>query len=164
MANIITVSRIILSALLLFVPLRSAWFWVLFVVCGLTDMADGFIARRTNTVSKAGAKLDSIADIVFVVVCAIKILPMISIPVWLWIWLAIIVLIRVMNLISGYVLRHRLVLLHTIANKATGLLLFLLPLTIQFFDIKYYAIPVCVIATFAAIQEGYYIRIRRDVI
>ena len=57
MANIITVSRIILSALLLFVPLRSAWFWVLFVVCGLTDMADGFIAWRTNTVSNAGAKL-----------------------------------------------------------------------------------------------------------
>lgn len=139
------------------------WFCALYVACGLTDMADGFIARRTNTVSEAGAKLDSIADIVFVVVCAIKILPMISISVWLWIWLVVIALIRVTNLISGYVLQHRLVLLHTIANKATGLLLFLLPLTIQFFDIKYYAIPVCVVATFAAIQEGYYIRIRRNI-
>ena len=36
-------------------------------------------------------------------------------------------------------------------------LLFLLPLTISFVDLQYTAPMVCIIATIAAIQEGYYI-------
>lgn len=54
--------------------------------------------------------------------------------------------------------RHELVLLHTITNKLTGLLLFVLPFTISFININYLAIPVCIIATFAAVQEGHFIR------
>ena len=47
-------------------------------------------------------------------------------------------------------------------NKATGALLFLLPLTLPAVPLKYTAIVVCAAATFAAIQEGYSIRIEKE--
>ena len=52
----------------------------------------------------------------------------------------------------------------TIANKATGLCLFLLPLTISFVDLRYTAPVVCILATIAAFQEWYYIVTGRNVV
>lgn len=161
MANIITGCRIIISLILLFFPAFTPWFYALYLVGGLTDMADGFIARKTNTISKFGAKLDSIADLIFVTVCMIKILPSVNMTKWLWAWVAVIAIIKVVNILSGYVCQHRLVMLHTIANKVTGFLLFLLPWSFSIAAVKYVAVPVCIIATFAAIQEGHFIRTGR---
>ncbi len=125
-------------------------------------MIDGTVARKTNTVSAFGTKLDTIADIVFVAVCLIKLLPILDIPVWLWIWIAAIALIKVINMISGYVTQKKWIAPHTIMNKVTGALCFLLPLTLSFIDLKYSAIFVCAVATFAAIQEGHFIRMERS--
>ena len=47
-------------------------------------------------------------------------------------------------------------------NKATGALLFLLPLTIPAVGLKYSAVFVSAVATFAAIQEGRFIRTERE--
>ena len=54
-ANIITGSRIVFSLPLLVIPLTSAWFYVFYLLCGLSDMIDGTVARRTNSVSEFGA-------------------------------------------------------------------------------------------------------------
>ena len=86
-----------------------------------------------------------------------KLLPAIHIPQWLWIWGGVVAVIKISNIIWGYVSKNQFIALHTIMNKATGLLLFLLPLTISFVELKYTAIVVCSIATFSAIQEGFYI-------
>ena len=158
MANIITCSRILISIALLFFPVFTPAFYALYIAAGITDMIDGTVARKTGRVSEFGARLDSIADIVFVAVCLVKLLPVISIPVWLYVWIGIIALIRVINIFSGLIMQKRIVMLHTVMNKVTGVLLFLLPLTLRFVDIKYSAIPVCAVATFAAVQEGHFIR------
>ena len=121
-------------------------------------MIDGTVARKTNTVSKFGERLDSSADMLFVLVCFIKLIPVLDIPLWLDIWIAVIVFIRIVNIISGFVIQKRFVILHTVLNKLTGALLFMLPLTFQFVDLSYSAAIVCFIATFAAVQEGHYIR------
>ena len=121
-------------------------------------MIDGTVARKTNTVSKFGERLDSSADMLFVLVCFIKLIPVLDIPLWLYIWISVIVLIRIVNIISGFVIQKRFVILHTVLNKLTGALLFMLPLTFQFVDLSYSAAIVCFIATFAAVQEGHYIR------
>ena len=155
-ANIITGSRIAFSLPILFIPISSAWFYVLYLFCGLTDMIDGTIARKTNTVSSFGSKLDTVADFVFMAVCVIKLLPMINIPVWLWISIAVIAIIKVTNVVLGFVRRKKLVALHTVLNKATGTLLFLLPFTLQSVEPTYSFAVVCIIATIAAIQECYY--------
>lgn len=160
-ANIITGFRIVFSiAVLFFEPLSPA-FYVLYTAAGLTDMIDGTIARKTNTVSESGAKLDTIADLVFVAVCLIKLLPILDIPVWLWIWIAVIALIKVINMISGLMMQKEWITPHTVMNKVTGALCFLLPFTLSFIDLQYSAIVVCAAATFAAIQEGHLIRTGR---
>ena len=125
-------------------------------------MLDGSVARRTDTVSKLGARLDTIADFVLVVVCLIKLLPVLRIPAWLYGWIGIIALIKVVNIISGFAVQKKLVAVHSVMNKVTGALLFLLPLTIPAASLKYSAVIVCAAATFAAIQEGHFIRTERE--
>ena len=163
MANLITSCRMLLSLLLLFFPALSPGFYGLYLAAGLSDMLDGFVARRTNSASPLGAKLDSMADIVFLAVCLIKLLPVLTLPVWLWVWVGLIALLRLVNVVSGFVRRKKLVLLHTRANKLTGALLFLLPLCLGFLNIAYTAVPLCALASFAAIQEGHFIRTGRDI-
>ena len=151
MANAITIFRMAASIVLLFCPVFSPAFYAFYIMAGVSDMLDGFVARKTNTASRFGAKLDTIADYMFVAICLIKLLPVLSIPSWLS-------LIKVVNIISGFAVQKKFVAVHSVMNKATGALLFLLPLTIPFLSLKYSAIVVCALATFAAIQEGYLIR------
>ena len=156
-ANIITLCRMIGSIGLLFCPVYSACFYGLYIFCGLTDMVDGTIARKTHAASEFGARLDTIADFLFVIASFAKLVPVIRIPVWIWVWAAVIAVVKLVNLLWGFTQMKQMPSLHTIANKATGLSLFLLPLTMSFVDLRYTAPVVCVIATIAAIQEGYYI-------
>ena len=158
MANIITCCRILCSILLLFVPAFSSTFYILYLVAGFTDMIDGPIARKTNTANEFGSRLDTIADIVFVAACMIKLLPVLTIPTWLCVWIGVIAIIKVFNIISGYIVQKKLVAKHTIMNKVTGAVLFILPLTLSVVDLKYSGGFICTIAILAAIQEGYLIR------
>jgi CDP-diacylglycerol--glycerol-3-phosphate 3-phosphatidyltransferase len=158
MANVITGFRITAGLALLFCPVFSLPFYVLYLTSGLSDMVDGVVARRTNTASEFGAKLDTAADFVFVTVCLIRLLPVIGISVWLCVWIGVIALIKGVNIASGYVMQKRFVTVHTVMNKVTGALLFVLPLTFQLVELRITVMIVCVIATFAAIQEGHLIR------
>ena len=156
-ANILTGFRILGSILLLFFPVFSAEFYIIYLLCGFSDMIDGTIARKTHSTSELGSKMDTVADLVFVAVSLIKLLSTIHIPGWLWIWGNAIAIIKIGNIIRGYVSKKQFISLHTIMNKVTGLLLFLLPLTLSFVELKYSSLVVCSIATFSAIQEGVYI-------
>lgn len=158
MANLISGIRIALSAALLFCPPFSRMFFGLYLSAGLSDVLDGAVARWTNTVSDFGAALDTIADFVFVVVCMVRLLPALAIPLWLYGWIGLIVLIKFINMVSGYVMQKKLVALHTTMNKVTGFLLFVLPLTATFSALTVSAVVVCAVATFAAVQEGHLIR------
>jgi len=158
MANLITSIRILCSIAILFCPVFSVAFYSLYITAGVSDMADGWVARKTNTNSAFGAKLDTIADIIFVIACLVKLLPVMEIPVWLYIWIGIIAFIKAINVVSGFVVQKQFVAVHSVMNKVTGTLLFLLPLTLSFIGLKYSATVICVIATFAAIQEGHFIR------
>ena len=89
---------------------------------------------------------------------AYKILPVMEIPKSIWIWIGVIAMIKIINIISGFVVAKQFVSVHTAANKITGLLMFVLPLTMAVVELRYSALVVCVVATFAAIQEGHFIR------
>ena len=158
MANIITGCRILCSILLLFFPALSQAFFILYLVAGFTDMIDGTIARKTNTASEFGSRLDTIADMVFVAACMIKLFPVLTIPAWLLIWIGVIAIIKVINILSGYILQKKFVDKHTILNKVTGAALFILPLTLPLIELKYSGGFVCTLATLAAVQEGHLIR------
>lgn len=163
MANKITILRIVCSIVLIFCPVFSVPFYVLYITAGITDMIDGTVARKTNTVSEFGSRLDTIADFIFVIVCLMKLLPVLKIEAWIYIWIVLIAIVKVINIISGYVMHKKFVSVHSHMNKLTGALLFLLPLTLRMIDLKYSVVAIGIIATFAAIQEGHYIRMNRDV-
>ena len=158
MANAITIFRMAAGIVMLFCPVFSPAFYVFYIMAGVSDMLDGFVARKTNTASMFGARLDTAADYVFVIVSLIKLLPVIRIPIWLYVWTGIIAIIKAVNIISGFAVQKTFMAVHSAMNKAAGVLLFLLPLTIHVLPLKYSAIVVCAAATFAAIQEGHLIR------
>ena len=162
MANIITGIRILCGIALLFFPVFSPLFYALYIAAGVSDMTDGAVARKTGTAGEFGSKLDTAADLVLAAVCLIKLVPVLGIPPWLYIWIAAVALIKVVNIISGYVLRKEFAAVHTVMNKVTGMLLFILPLTSALIDLRYSGALVCAAATFAAIQEGHYIRTGRS--
>ena len=157
--NVISILRIAGSISLLFCEVTGWLFWVLYALCGISDMVDGTLARRLHAESKTGAALDSVADIILVVCCAVRLVPVVEIPVWLWIWAGVIVFFKMVNQVSALVVCKRFCFVHTWANKLTGLLLFLMVPTV-FWSV----IPIAIVAataTFAAAQEGHFIRTRQ---
>ena len=157
--NIISALRIPGAILILFFYPTSVAFWVIYGLCGISDMLDGYLARKLHAESKTGAVLDSVADICFVVCCAIRLIPIIQIPSWLWIWAGVIAAIKIVNQVSALIVCKRFCFPHTWANKLTGSLLFLAVPTL-FWSIIPTAIVVGV-ASFAAVQEGHFIRTGR---
>ena len=155
--NILSASRIALCLPLLLVDALTMPFWVLYVIAGITDMLDGFLARRWGVESKFGARLDSLADFVFVLAVGYKLFPWLKLPASLWMMIGFIALVKIVNAISAYVVKHRIEFLHTKANKLTGFLLFIGMMTIG----QSYFVPVtwmiACFALFAAIQEGHLI-------
>ncbi len=156
--NIITLLRIAGSLGLLLCDVTGVVYWIIYGLCGISDMLDGYLAREFHCESKTGALLDSLADIVFVACCCIKLIPVLAFPNWIWIWVLVIAFIKVINQISALVIYKKCVFPHTIANKVTGFLLFVgIPVTFLVESL----IPIIIIAifaTFAAIQEGHLLR------
>lgn len=157
--NTITAFRFLGAACLLFYNPAAVAFWVIYGMCGVSDMLDGYLARKLNAESKTGAVLDSVADFCFVACCAIRLIPVVQIPTWLWIWAGVIVAIKVVNQVSALIVCKGFRFPHTPANKLTGLLLFLFVPTV-FWSIAPIAI-VAGVATFASVQEGHLIRTRK---
>ena len=158
--NFLSASRIALCLPLLLVDAMTLPFWVLYLIAGLTDILDGFLARRWGVERKFGARLDGLADFVFVLAVGYKLFPWLKLPAALWIMIGLIALVKIVNAISAYVVKRRIEFLHTKANKLTGFLLFVSMMAVG----QSYFIPVAwmiaCIALFAAIQEGHYIRSR----
>lgn len=152
-ANAITGSRILCSFMLLIFDTFSTGFYILYFLCEFTDMIDGSIARKTNTVSEFGAKFDTVADFVFVFICLLKILPLMHMPVWLWVWIIIIALIKMFNIALVFIKNKKLISIHSILNKITGFALFLLPLWLNLYSVA----TICVLATVGVMQEIYFV-------
>ena len=127
-------------------------------------MIDGAIARKTGAVSEFGARLDTVADFVFMAVCAIRILPLIHIPVWLWIWVVVIAMIKIFDIVFVFICKKQLISIHSVLNKTTGFSLFLLPLSLSIIEAIYSVATICVLATIAVMQEVYFVAKGRAVI
>ena len=154
--NVLSILRIAGSIGLLFCDVTGWPFWVLYALCGISDMIDGWLARKLHAETEAGAVLDSVSDLVFVACCAVRLIPVVEIPIWLWTWAGVIVFIKVLNQVSALIICKRFCFPHTLANKLTGILLFL-AVPAMFRSVIPIAV-VAAIATFAAVQEGHFIR------
>lgn len=160
-ANIISLTRIPLGIAMLFFPALSTGFFVFYVLGGITDVVDGFVARRTETESEMGSRIDSVADYFFIAMMLIVLLPAINMQIWMWIWFFIIIGIKIINVICGYSMYGKFVPAHTVLNKIAGLLVFIFPFALLHLELLYCATFVFAVATLAAVQEGHYIRTGR---
>ena len=154
----------VFSLPLWFISLSSAWFYILYLLCGLTDMIDGAIARKMGAVSNFGAKLDTVADFIFMFVCSVKILPQVHIPVWLWAWIIIVALVKIFHIALVLIHKKKLISIHSVLNKTTGFMLFLWPLSLTFIESTYSVAAICVLATVAVMQEVYLIAKGQEVL
>jgi len=151
--NVISVIRMILSICLLISEPFKIQFWCIYIACGASDTADGYLARKFNLVSKTGAILDSLGDTVFAVVMVFLILLKVSIPTWGVIWIVVIVIIKLFSILVGYFKFHAYSAFHTYANKSAGLLLFIgLPFYI-IWNFGFIVVLLFVITTLAAAEE-----------
>lgn len=155
LANGITIARIMISIFILLTEPLSVAFFVLYIICGVTDMVDGTIARMTHSESKTGALLDSISDVVFLVVVVMQLAPILwnRLPVWALACAVEIVLIRIVSYAIGARKFKRFASLHTILNKVTGGLLFILPLLLMLIGISWTCAVVCLAAGISAMEE-----------
>lgn len=153
-ANIITGFRILGSIVMLFLPTFSAGFYTMYILCGLSDVLDGIVARRMGCASKSGSRFDTIADHVFVIISLIKLLPELGLPPFVWTWIVIIAVVKLFNMVSGTAIGHDVFSYHSGLNKLTGVLFFILPFTIGIFDVLYGSIIVCTVATISAAVEA----------
>ncbi len=166
MANIITGIRIVCALALIFCPTFSSRFYAFYILGGISDVLDGIVARRFGKETKLGARLDTTADIIFTVIVLIKTVRTVHIPVWLIIWTMGIAVIKCINIISGFVIFKRFVSEHTVMNKVCGVLLFAIMLCIGKIPsrpVSVLIILTCFAATFAAVQEGHYIRTGKEI-
>ena len=155
MANAITGFRILTGIALGFCPALSPTFCALYIAAGLSDILDGAVARATDTASAFGARLDTVADLVFVSICLARLLPALDLPGWVFPWTAGIAAVKLVNIAFGLLRQKRLIAAHTAMNRLAGALL----LTLSFIDIKISAAAICAVATVAAVHEGLHERL-----
>ena len=151
--NLLTALRIVCAVLLLFVHPLSPLFFTLYLFAGLSDLLDGYLARRLGASGELGARLDSAADFLLCAVLLVVLIPLIAWPLWAIVWIAAIALIRLIALAVCYFRFRKLAFLHTYANKATGLLLFLSPVLFWLLGFNVSCYLLCGLATFSALEE-----------
>lgn len=100
--NLISLGRLLLVPLAISLILDGSYwaaFWV-FVVAGISDALDGFIAKRFNWRTRLGALLDPLADKVLLV----SVYVTLGMAGQLWAWLVVLVVFRDFMIIGGFLL------------------------------------------------------------
>lgn len=154
-ADTITSVRIASSLFLLFLPLGSVGFLAVYTLTGLTDVLDGWLARKTGTASDFGARLDSAADLLFYAILLLRLSPVLwrLLPASIWYAVAAIVLVRLAAYVTAAVKYHRFAAMHTWLNKLTGAAVFLLPYMLAATTGTLYSWSLCVLAFAASVEE-----------
>ena len=151
--SFITVARIVGALSLLLITPLSITFFIIYVVCCLSDIADGYIARKMGTASKFGELLDSAADLIFTAVLFVIFIPIITWERWVIYWIGAVAFVRLLTLTIGFLKYRAFSLLHTYTNKTTGIALVCFPILFWMTGFDATAIILCGIATLSALEE-----------
>ena len=153
--NKLSFIRIIFSLLLFFTKPLSYLFFIIYLICSISDVLDGYVARKYNLVTDFGAKLDSIADMTMFLSLIIVLLPVLNFTLEIYVLILIIVILKIASAIYCYIKSEKLSTIHSYLNKITGLLIILIPVLLIFAPL---IAIICIIATIAAIEEFLIIR------
>ena len=153
----ITVSRILGAFSLLLITPMSLLFYTIYILCILSDIADGHIARKTKTTSDFGAFMDSIADLILIAILLFIFIPVIftdpSFGIWIFYLIGLVIAIRLLALAIGFAKYRTLTLLHTYSNKAAGLVMACFPIFYGFLGLQVGFLIVFAAAFLSAFEE-----------
>lgn len=152
--NIITVTRIIGALYLILLKPLTTMFFIVYSLCVISDILDGYIARKTKTNTKLGEVLDSFADAIFFIVILVKLILLERFENHIIYFLIAICSIKVVSLVVGFIKYKAVAFLHTYANKfAGGAILISLPVMYLLGGITNNLVIVCIIASIASVEE-----------
>lgn len=154
-ANIITITRIIGTFVMIYFDVLTPEWLVAYVYSGLSDIVDGYIARKLKIQSTLGSKLDSVSDLFFYTTMMIKLWPYLVeyLPTFVWVIIWTTVAIRLAVYLYVNLKMHTILSSHNILNKLTGCFMFLIPFIIKTKYFVLYAICVSSFALIAALNE-----------
>ena len=156
--NLLSCSRIALSVMLLFLIDKPVPFAIMYFLCGISDLIDGYLARLLNAETTLGIKLDSLGDFIFYAVWLFILLTFVknADSGQIIICVTIVAIIRIANLVITKVKFRRWNVMHTVGNKLTGLALFLmLPICVYTNNIPFWSMIVFgAIAALSALEES----------
>ena len=97
--NILTIIRFLMIPIILYSVIVGDYLiaFILFTISGLTDIADGFIARKFNLISNFGKLMDPLAD----KLTQISMLAILTIQNIIPIWILIIVVLKEFIMVCG---------------------------------------------------------------
>jgi len=151
--NLITISRIFGALALLLIAPLTALFYVIYTLCIISDIADGQLARRLKVTSNFGAFLDSSADLIFIAIVLIILIPLLAFELWMLSLVAAVIMVRLLAFSIGFAKYRTLTLLHTYANKGSGLILGCFPIFYGVLGLSSALVIVFIGAILAAIEE-----------
>lgn len=152
-ANILTASRFLFAAGMVLADSFSTLFWVCYLGGGISDLLDGPVARALHIQSEVGAKLDSVADLVFAAAIAVVVVRSVPLSTWLWVCAGCVATVRLAGYGVGFAKYHSFSALHTCANKATGALIFAFPLLYAALGLTVSGAILCAAALFSSMEE-----------
>ena len=154
-ADAVTMLRMVGTFGLALLNPGTLWFFAVYTITGFSDVLDGWLARKTGTESDFGAKLDSIAVLLFYTVVLRRLFPVMweAFPVQIWYAVAGILLVRLAAYFIAAIKYHRFASLHTRLNKLTGGAIFLLPYILAISTGVVYSWTVCALASAASLEE-----------
>lgn len=165
LANIITITRIIGSISLIFLPVLSKGFYIVYTYSGISDVLDGFVARKTHSESKLGSILDSISDLLFYTIMMLKIMPYLKkyLPKFVWVIIFFVLFLRICLYALIGITKHKIISNHTYLNKLTGLTMFFLPYMLKTGYFVPYSVMVSMIALIAVMYEMYQVFVNKKI-
>ena len=169
--NMLSISRLVLIPAMLipcfFISDESqarSIFLIMFIIIGVTDKLDGTLARYLNQTSHLGAKLDTMADMIFYPLIAIWIYRFTPEVVKGW-WILIIILAALffIKMILGKIKFGEIPVFHTIGGKTfAASLYFFMIIAILYPEHAAQIFPVLCIIGYVNQLEEMYIFITRD--
>ncbi|MBQ6149242.1 MAG: CDP-alcohol phosphatidyltransferase family protein [Oscillospiraceae bacterium] len=158
-ANIITFTRIVAALCLIPFKALSTEFFYAYIWCGISDILDGFLARKLNIISSLGSRLDTAADLLLYAIMMIKIEPYLRmyLPKFVWTLIWVVVGLRIAHYLYVGIFYHHLSSRHTILNKITSVMMFLLPFTVKTPYLTAYSLSILAVAYISIFEEATYI-------
>ena len=152
--NLLSLSRIGLSFIMFFVAQKPMVLFWLIVACGITDVLDGFLARRMHWESDLGARLDSLGDMVFYSALVLYVVRYQMDVIQQYMpGIYSIFAIKTLTLVVCTIKNHATYSLHTYGNKLTGVLVVVAVCLILLTGEGSFTAVLVVVANLSALEE-----------